>query len=147
MYFSGKTLPGVILDIGRKERNVGLTYSGLSRVKSLNQLAFESAPPDTMPSFERMTGYYNYAYMKEVQKEHQRLKVLEQKTMEEYQMNVMMREMDLEPQIENNIEQQQPQEGPESAVNQSLANLQLMDIDRIEQQQQNVEDMEIDKSD
>ena len=67
--------------------------------------------------------------------------------MEEYQMNVMMREMDLEPQIENNIEQQQPQEGPESAVNQSLGNLQLMDIDRIEQQQQNVEDMEIDKSD
>ena len=106
-----------------------------------------------MPSFERMTGYYNYKYMKEVLEENKRLKALEKKTMEEYEMSVMMGEMDIEPQVEND-EQQEPLEtlqirGNESELP-SLATLHLMDIESEnlaqEPQGNNVEDMDIDKS-
>ena len=121
-------MAGVILDIGPKERSVGLLYTGISRVKSLKTLAFESAPPDTMPSYERMTSYYNYQYMKEVREEDKRLKELEKKTMEEYEMHAMMGQMDIDTE----------------PTNEPLATLQLMDTEsELELELECVEDMDI----
>ena len=89
--------------------------------------------------------------MKEVLEENKRLKALEKKTMEEYQMSVMMGEMDLEPQTETEHEQQHPLETLQirgSEGNDYLESLQLMDIDRNEQEkQESVQTMDIDNSD
>ena len=56
----GLSLQHGIIDLGPRERNVGLTYVALSRMKSLDGVAFDGGKGNEMPSFDRFTKYYNY---------------------------------------------------------------------------------------
>lgn len=90
-------MEAVILDLGSKERSVGFTYCGMSRCKSLDQLAFDSGPPESgMPSFERLTSYYSYKYFKATKSEEKRLDALAKKTLEDYEQERLMAEMDID---------------------------------------------------
>ena len=93
---AGMTIEYVMVDLGLKERSVGLAYCGLSRAKSIHQIAFDGAQPNTMPSFERFTSYYHYKYFIEVQAEEKRLDELAEKTMENYRTLKIMEDMDID---------------------------------------------------
>ena len=96
------TLPAVILDLGSSERSVGLTYTGLSRCKTLDQLAFDSSSSDGggMPSFDRLTSYYSYKYFLATKAEEKRLDELAKKTLEDYQQEQLMAEMEIDNALE-----------------------------------------------
>lgn len=81
------------------ERNIGLTYCGMSRAKSLKGLAFDGHL-EKMPSLSRLTKYYSHKYFKEVKNEDARLDELAAATIEAFQVNQMMQQMQLEPILE-----------------------------------------------
>ena len=79
----GMTMDKVIIDLGEKEFSVGLSYTAMSRVKRIQNLAF-----DPMPSLKRLTQFSNWKVFKERIEEDKRLKKLEDKTVVEYQMSI-----------------------------------------------------------
>lgn len=95
------TLEPIIVDLGPIERSVGLTYTAMSRAKSLNQVAFDTSGPEGgMPSYDRMTRYYSYKYFLEVRAEEERLDALAKKTAADFEMQQVMGEMDIDQQAE-----------------------------------------------
>ena len=76
--FSGQTLPRAILNIGPNEFACGLTYTGLSRVKRLQDLAF-----NPMPFVDRIAGIQKQKAFRLKRKEDTRLAALEATTLAE----------------------------------------------------------------
>ena len=75
----GMTLELVILDVGDREFAVGLSYTGLSRVKRLQNIAFLP-----MPDFVRLSRFAKTPIFKKRLDEDLRLKDLEEATLAEY---------------------------------------------------------------
>jgi hypothetical protein len=62
--------------LGPKEFACGLTYTAMSRVKDVNNLAFD----DPMPTVDRFTSISRYKHVKQRKVEDERLKKLEETT-------------------------------------------------------------------
>ena len=71
-------LDRAILNIGPREFACGLTYTGLSRVKRLQDLAF-----NPMPFVDRIKNIQNHQQFLLKRKEDERLSKLENQTLEE----------------------------------------------------------------
>ena len=71
----GMSLDRVILNIGDKEDSVGITYTGMSRVRKFRNLAFKP-----MPNFDRLRRIQFLRMFKLRKKEDDRLKKLEVET-------------------------------------------------------------------
>ena len=81
----GATLDKVSLNIGPKEFAVGLTYTGLSRAKRLDQIML-----DPMPDLKRMTGFQRWKQFKQRLEEEKRLKEIEEKTLIEHDLQSLL---------------------------------------------------------
>ena len=75
----GETLDKVILNIGDREFQTGLTLVGASRVKSFEGLAFSP-----FPNYHRFKQIGNSHSLKRRIKEEERLEILHQKTINKY---------------------------------------------------------------
>ena len=71
------TLGDVIINLGDEEFCIGLTYTALSRCKSINQLAFEP-----MPGFKRITCFIKRAKFLMRREEDRKLLKLQEKTLQ-----------------------------------------------------------------
>ena len=75
----GETVPKAILNLGPKEFSVGLSYTGMSRVRALEDLCFY----EEAPSFPRLTGFNTHkAFINKI-KEDKRLDALEKVFLEQ----------------------------------------------------------------
>ena len=75
----GETLEKVILNIGEKEFQTGLTFVGASRVKTFEGLAFKP-----FPNYDRFTQISKSETLQKRIKEEERLEVLHQNTLYKY---------------------------------------------------------------
>ena len=72
----GASLDSVIINFGQREFAIGLTYTALSRCKTLEQLYIDGELPKT-----RLTNHFKHQLFKKKQKEEKRLKAMEEKTL------------------------------------------------------------------
>ena len=72
----GSGVDQVIVNLSQREFAVGLTYTALSRCKTLEGLYFETMPPK-----DRMTRHFTWQKFKDKLKEDERLKEMEQTTL------------------------------------------------------------------
>lgn len=74
----------VIINLGKKEFACGLTYTALSRCKTLENMAF-----DPMPSLDRISGIKKHKLFKQRKLEEIRLQKIEDATLEQLNNNVL----------------------------------------------------------
>ena len=75
----GETLDKVILNIGDREFQTGLTFVGASRVKSFEGLSFKP-----FPNYDRFLQISSSPTLKKRMKEEERLELLHQRTLCKY---------------------------------------------------------------
>ena len=83
------TLDEIIINLGDDEFCLGLTYTALSRSKSLEKIAF-----DPMPSFDRITKFAKRAKFLLRLTEDERLRQLQIETLERLRLSSEMMEVD-----------------------------------------------------
>ena len=76
LFLIGEGVATAILNLGDLERAPGLSYVAMSRVKSLDGLAFQP-----MPTYERLTKFKERKFVKERLAEDSRLDELEKRTL------------------------------------------------------------------